>query len=186
MNRAGALPRGASRRAVVPNCRFRTLRNPKRGKRSAEIRGRGTPHPLADLTVAPVPPAGGNCLSLDLETAFWKRTGAPIRNALDPAGFSPCVHPPPPARCRTDPRSWAGQCLPRPPEVRLRRPNPQAPHPPRSHASHENALGRVGPGYESTSKRTNQEQKTVSVNIARRCRLRGEPPQILQRPCTGG
>ena len=33
-------------------------------------------------------------LSLDLETAFWKRTGAAIRNALDPAGFSPCVHPP--------------------------------------------------------------------------------------------
>ena len=32
--------------------------------------------------------------SLSLETAFWKRTGAAIRNALDPAGFSPCVHPP--------------------------------------------------------------------------------------------
>src|SRR6185369_2185082 len=27
--------------------------------------------------------------SLDLETAFWKRTGAPIRNALDSAGFHP-------------------------------------------------------------------------------------------------
>jgi hypothetical protein len=53
------------------------------------------------------------------------------------------VHPLPPARCRTDPCSWAGRCLPRPPEARLARPNPQAPHPPRSHASHENALGRV-------------------------------------------
>jgi hypothetical protein len=30
------------------------------------------------------------------------------------------VHPPPPARCRTDPHSWAGQCLPRPPETSLR------------------------------------------------------------------
>jgi hypothetical protein len=39
------------------------------------------------------------------------------------------VHPPPPARCRTDPRSWAGQCLPRPPEDRLTRPIPQAPSP---------------------------------------------------------
>jgi len=67
--------------------------------------------------------------SLSLETAFWKRTGAAIRNALDPAGFSPCVHPLPPARCRTDPCSWAGRCLPRPPEARLTRPNPQAPRP---------------------------------------------------------
>ena len=32
------------------------------------------------------------------------------------------VHPPPPARCRTDPRSWAGQCLPRPPGVSVRDP----------------------------------------------------------------
>jgi len=28
---------------------------------------------------------------------------------LIPQSFSPCVHPPPPARCRTDPCSWAGQ-----------------------------------------------------------------------------
>jgi hypothetical protein len=27
--------------------------------------------------------------SLDLETAFWRRTGAPIRYALDSAGFPP-------------------------------------------------------------------------------------------------
>src|SRR5471032_1207678 len=39
------------------------------------------------------------------------------------------VHPLPPARCRTDPCSWAGRCLPRPPEVRLARQNPQAPSP---------------------------------------------------------
>jgi hypothetical protein len=38
-------------------------------------------------------------------------------------------HPLPPARCRTDPCSWAGRCLPRPPEARLARPNPQAPGP---------------------------------------------------------
>ena len=81
--------------------------------------------------------------SLSPETAFWERTGAADRrNALDSAGFRP-LSSAPPARYRTDPRSWAGQCLPRPPEARLARPNPQAPHPPRSHASHENALGRV-------------------------------------------
>ncbi len=83
-------------------------------------------------------------VSLDPETAFWKRTGAADRrNALDSAGFPPRSSTPTSRVAPTDPRSWAGQCLPRPPEVRLRRPNPQAPHPPRSHASHENALGRV-------------------------------------------
>ena len=66
--------------------------------------------------------------SLSPGTAFWKRTGAPIRTPLIPRAFTR-VHPPPPARCRTDPHSWAGQCLPRPPEIRLRRPDPQAPHP---------------------------------------------------------
>src|SRR5204862_867187 len=49
-------------------------------------------------------------------------------NALDSTGFPP-LSSAPPARCRTDPRSWAGRCLPRPPEARLARPNPQAPHP---------------------------------------------------------
>jgi len=82
--------------------------------------------------------------SLDLETAFWKRTGAAIRNALDPAGFSPCVHPLPPARCRTDPCSWAGRCLPRPPEARLARPNPQAPPPLRQQAPPVGALCEQG------------------------------------------
>ena len=144
LTRGGALPRGASRRAVVPNCRFRTLRNPKRGKRSAEIRGRGTPHPLADLTVAPVPPAGGNCRPI---TRTGAPRGAPLRRfpstsrppsgdgqgrpygtPLIPRAFTR-VHPLPPARYRTDPRSWAGRCLPRPPEARLARPNPQAPLP---------------------------------------------------------
>src|SRR5204863_8271330 len=43
LNRAGALPRGASRRTVVPNCRFRTLRPSKRGSRSAELRSRRPP-----------------------------------------------------------------------------------------------------------------------------------------------
>jgi len=35
--------------------------------------------------------------------------GRPYGTPLIPQSFSPCVHPPPPARCRTDPRSWAGQ-----------------------------------------------------------------------------
>ena len=151
-------------RRIPADCRsklsVRTLRSPNRGKRSAESRGRGTPHPLARLTIGPVPPAGGNCRSMtrtgaplgaplrrfsfDLETAFWKRTGAAIRNALDPAGFSPCVHPLPPARCRTDPCSWAGRCLPRPPEARLARPNPQAPPPLRQQAPPVGALCEQG------------------------------------------
>src|SRR4029079_10862469 len=42
--------------------------------------------------------------SLSLETAFWKRTGAAIRNALDSAGFHPRSSAPA-ARCRTDPHS---------------------------------------------------------------------------------
>src|SRR5205814_10660805 len=103
LNRAGALPRGASRRAVVPNSRFRTLRTPNRGKRSAEIRGRGTPHPLARPYDRTCPSSGRElpahdadrrafrrstaAFSLDLETAFWKRTGAPLRYPLDSAEF---------------------------------------------------------------------------------------------------
>jgi hypothetical protein len=66
--------------------------------------------------------------SLDPGIAFWKRTGAPFTTALDSTGFPP-LSSAPPARCRTDPCSWAGRCLPRPPEAWLTRPNPQAPHP---------------------------------------------------------
>src|SRR3954462_8372655 len=62
----------------------------------------GSPH-RGRLAVGPVPSAEGNgrshdadrrayrrfaaAFSLDLETAFWKRTGAPIRYALDSAEF---------------------------------------------------------------------------------------------------
>jgi hypothetical protein len=87
------------------------------------------------------------------------------------------VHPLPPARCRADPHSWAGRCLPRPPEVRLRRPNPQAPHPPRSHASHENALGRV----DRTSKHQAIEQiKNISQSTVK-CPWRPRPER--DHPC---
>src|SRR5258707_15710201 len=71
LTRAGALPRGASRLASVQIVGFEPFAVPKRGKRSAEIRGRGTPHPLARLTIGPVPPAGGNCRPIT-------RTGAPL------------------------------------------------------------------------------------------------------------
>ena len=68
--------------------------------------------------------------SLSPETAFWERTGAvDRRNALDSAGFPPRSSAPTSRVAPTDPCSWAGQCLPRPPEARLARPNPQAPHP---------------------------------------------------------
>src|SRR6266404_3949004 len=81
--------------------------------------------------------------SLVLGTAFWKRTGEPIRAPLIPRGF-PRFHPlHQPVTGRTHvvgpgdvsrgPRrpGWLGRTLRR----RI---------PPRSHASHENALGRVG------------------------------------------
>src|SRR3954469_13873748 len=42
--------------------------------------------------------------------------------SLIPRAFTR-VRPPPPARCRTDPRNWAGQCLPRPPEMSVRDPS---------------------------------------------------------------
>jgi hypothetical protein len=64
-------------------------------------------------------------------------------NALDSTGFPP-LSSAPPARCRTDPCSWAGRCLPRPPEARLTRPNPQAPPPLRQQAPPVGALCEQG------------------------------------------
>src|SRR5471032_2692131 len=83
--------------------------------------------------------------SLDLGTAFWKRTGAPIRTPLIPRAFTRFhpLHQPVAGRTHTvgpgdvsrGPREFGGRD-----RTRRRR------IPPRSHASHENALGRVGPG----------------------------------------
>ena len=100
--------------------------------------------PVGRLAVGPVPSAEGNGRPRDagrhafrrLTAAFFLRprdrlleTDRGASSApLIPRGF-PRVHPLPPARCRTDPCSWAGRCLPRPPEARLARPNPQAPGP---------------------------------------------------------
>ena len=170
--------------------------SPNRGGRSADKRWCGTPHPVARLTAKPVPSAEGNSrpmtragapigasprrFSFVLGTAFWKRTGAPIRNALDSTGFHP-LSSAPPARCRTDPRSWAGRCLPRPPEARLTRPNPQAPHPPRSHASHENALGRVGRMSEHQAMEQIKNKKINPVNRARAWQNAEMTPQTLRR-----
>ena len=112
-------------------------------RRSALVR---IPAPGGRLAVGPVPSAEGNrrphdagrhafrrltaAISLDPETAFWEQTGAADRrNALDSAGFLPRSSAPTSRVAPTDPCSWAGQCLPRPPEARLARPNPQAPHP---------------------------------------------------------
>jgi len=159
-------PRGsvAARRIPAgfrPNCRFRTLRNlntegsgaPKFA--GADRRARwpalrlslsrlrtGLPVHNADRRASRRPTAA---VSLDPETAFWKRTGAADRRTtpLIPRAF-PRVHPLPPARCRTDPCSWAGRCLPRPPEVRLTRPNPQAPPLLRQQAPPVGALCRAG------------------------------------------
>src|SRR5258708_4339961 len=103
LTRAGALPRGASRRAVVPNCRFRTLRNPKEGSGAPKFAGAerrthwpalrhglsrqrtGLPAHNADQRASRRPTAA---FSLDLGTAFWKRTGAPIRTPLIPRAFT--------------------------------------------------------------------------------------------------
>ena len=58
--------------------------------------------------------------SLDPETAFCEQTGAAIRNALDSAGFHPRSSAPTSRVAPTDPRNWAGQCLPRAPEMSVR------------------------------------------------------------------
>ena len=120
------------------------MSTPVRGvakRRSALVR---IPAPGGRLAVGPVPSAEGNrrphdagrhafrrftaAFSLDLRTAFWKRTGAADRrNALDSAGFLPRSSAPTSRVAPTDPCSWAGRCLPRPPEILLARPNPQAP-----------------------------------------------------------
>ena len=109
-------------------------------RRKALVRNAAPRGPSCDRAV---PPAGGNRrpitrtgaprgaplrrFSFVLGTAFWKRTGAAIRNALDSTGFPP-LSSAPPARCRTD--HVVGRAVsPRPPEIRLRRPDPQAPHP---------------------------------------------------------
>ena len=81
---------------------------PGPGGRSADRRWCGTPHPVARLAAKPVPSAEGNSrpitragapigasprrFSLVLGTAFWRRTGAPIRTPLIPRGF-PRFHP---------------------------------------------------------------------------------------------
>jgi hypothetical protein len=72
--------RSVAARRIPAGCRaklsFEPFALPKRGKRSAEIRGRGTPHPLARLTIGPVPPAGGNCRPI---TRAGAPLGAPLR-----------------------------------------------------------------------------------------------------------
>src|SRR5260221_11307334 len=91
--RAGALPRGTSRRVSVQIVGFEPFASPSEGSGAPKFAGRNA-DPLARLAIGPVPPAGGNCrpitrtgaplgaplrrFSLDLGTAFWKRTGAPI------------------------------------------------------------------------------------------------------------
>ena len=61
--------------------------------------------------------------SLDPETAFCEQTGAAIRNALDSAGFHPRSSAPTSRVAPTDPRNWAGQCLPRAPGTGVRDPS---------------------------------------------------------------
>src|SRR5882724_3729840 len=125
-----------------PNCRFRTLRILQ--QRVAERR-----NSRARIAAPVGGPYGRACPSSGRElpihnadrrasrrstAAFFLRPRDRLletdrgahSNALDSTGFPP-LSSAPPARCRTDPCSWAGRCLPRPPEARLARPNPQAP-----------------------------------------------------------
>ena len=128
---------------------------PIRGGRSADKRWCGTPHPVARLMAKPVPSAEGNSRPITRAGApigasprrFPSSPGPPSGNGQGRPYGTPLIqraftrlHPLPPARCRTDPCSWAGRCLPRPPEVRLTRPNPQAPPPLRQQASPVDAL----------------------------------------------
>src|SRR5205085_539412 len=64
LNRVGALPRGASRRAVVPNF-GRTLRPPKEGGGAPKFAGAETPHPWPALR----------------SDRSRQRTGLPVHNA---------------------------------------------------------------------------------------------------------
>src|SRR5436190_16505890 len=96
-------PRGnAAARRIPAGCRAKlSVSNPSQSqKREAERRNSRARNaaPIGRLAVGPVPPAGGNGqpmtragaplgaplrrFSLDPGTAFWKRTGAPIRYAL--------------------------------------------------------------------------------------------------------
>ena len=103
LSRAGALPRGASRRAVVPNCRFRTLRPPKEGSGAPKFAGADRRTRWLALRLSPSRQRTGlpihnadrrasrrstAAFSLDLGTAFWRRTGAPIRTPLIPRAFT--------------------------------------------------------------------------------------------------
>ena len=94
-------------RRIPADCRAKlSVSNPSQSQvREAERRNSRARIAAPDgrLAVGPVPSAEGNgrshdadrhafrrltaAFSLDLETAFWKRTGAPIRYALDSAEF---------------------------------------------------------------------------------------------------
>src|SRR5260221_10754483 len=68
--RAGALPRGTSRRVSVQIVGFEPFAFPKEGSGAPKFAGRNA-DPLARLMIGPVPPAGGNCRPIT-------RTGAPL------------------------------------------------------------------------------------------------------------
>src|SRR5258708_33566542 len=107
LTRAGALPRGASRLASVQIVGFEPFAPPSEGSgapkfAAAERRDRWSAlrqDPSRQRTGLPVHNADQRAsrrstaaFSLDLGTAFWKRTGAPIRTPLIPRGF-PRFHP---------------------------------------------------------------------------------------------
>ena len=104
---SGALPRGASRRASVQIVGFEPFAPPTEGSgapkfAAAERRDRWLALRLSPSRQRTGLPAHNACrrasrrptaaFSLDLGTAFWKRTGAPIRTPLIPRGF-PRFHP---------------------------------------------------------------------------------------------
>ena len=128
-----------------------------------------------DLTIGPVPPAGGNGQPMTRAGApfgasprrFSLVLGPPSGNGrsrslglLDPAELSPCVHPL--HQPVTDGPTKLGRAVtPRPPGARLTRPNSQASHP---------SLGRVGRrmGHYPEEHIKNGQDKSCGVSRAMR------------------
>ena len=119
-NRGGAKRRQALVRNAAPGGRLAAKPVP-----SAEGNGRPITRAGAPIGASP------RRFSFVLGTAFWKRTGAPIRMPLIPRGF-PRFHPlhqPVAGRTHVVGPGGVSRGPRRPPEARLARPNPQAPHP---------------------------------------------------------
>ena len=108
---ARRIPAGCRAKLSVSNPSQSQVREAERRNSQARIAapvgppcGRASPVSGRDcrsMTRTGAPFGAPLAFSLDLETAFWKRTGAAFRNALDPTGFRPLSSAPPALAGRT-------------------------------------------------------------------------------------